>query len=186
MKHLAWAIVLLSACRQDMHDQPRFEPLEGSAFFTDGASFRNQVPGTIARGELRLDTHLYEGKIKGQPATTFPFAISEDILAQGQESFDIHCTPCHGTSGYGQGMAVRRGLKHPPSFHTERLRKAPHGYYFGVMTEGYGAMYDVSDRVTPKERWAIIAYIRALQLSQNALVADLPEQDREQLEGGAQ
>jgi len=180
------AAILAGACRQDMHDQPRFEPLESTTMFSDGTSWRRQVPGTVARGELRLDEHLYRGTIDGKPATTFPIEITADVLARGRERFGIHCSPCHGESGHGQGMAVRRGLKHPSSFHIDRLRDAPHGYLFSVMTEGFGAMYDVSDRTTPEERWAIIAYIRALQMSQNALVAELPPQDRMLLEGGGQ
>ena len=185
-KLLPLLLAFLVGCRQDMHDQPRYEPLEKSAMFGDGTSWRRQVPGTIARGELQLDEHMYAGTIGGEPATTFPFEITADVLARGKERFGIHCTPCHGHSGYGQGMAVRRGLKHPSSFHIDRLREAPHGYFFSVMSEGFGAMYDVSDRTTPEERWAIIAYIRALQMSQNAIVAELPLQDRMLLEGGGQ
>jgi len=185
LKHPTLALALLLAgCRQDMHDQPRFEPLEKTTLFSNGASSRNQVPGTIARGELRLDAHLYEGTINGEPATSFPFEVTEQVLERGRERFGIHCAPCHGRSGYGEGMVVKRGLKHPSSFHIDRLRKAPHGYFFSVMTKGFGAMYDVSDRVITEDRWAIIAFIRALQLSQNALVADLPPQDRQRLEGG--
>ena len=180
----ALAVLVLAACRQDMHDQPRYEPLEKAAFFLDGTSVRAQVPGTVARGELRLDEHLYQGTVSGELATTFPFELSPEVLLRGRERFGIHCTPCHGASGYGDGMVVERGLKHPPSFHTERLREVPHGHFFRVMTRGFGAMYDVADRVSPEDRWAIIAYVRALQLSQNALVAELPPADRAVLEGG--
>jgi len=181
----AIAALALFACRQDMHDQPRYEPLEKSTFFHDGTSVRPQVPGTVARGELRLDEHLYQGTVSGELATTLPFELTQEVLLRGRERFGIHCTPCHGAAGYGDGMVVERGLKHPPSFHTDRLRKSPHGHFFQVMTRGFGAMYDVSDRVTPEDRWAIIAYVRALQLSQNALVAELPPRDRALLEGGS-
>lgn len=157
------ALAALTACRQDMHDQPRFEPLEATSFFADGRSSRPQVKGTIARGELRLDSHLYEGTVDGEHATTFPFEITAEVMERGRERYDVFCSACHGTTGDGQGMAVRRGLKQPPSYHVERLREAPPGYFFDVVTNGFGAMYDLSDRVPVDDRWAIIAYVRRLQ-----------------------
>ena len=174
---------LLSGCRQDMHDQPRYEPLEKSAFFADGRSSRPQVPGTVARGELRLDEHLFEGTVGGEQAATFPFEVTADVLERGQDRYNVFCSVCHDRLGTGQGMIVKRGMKQPTSFHVERLREAPHGYFFDVITNGFGVMYDYSDRITPEDRWAIVAYVRALQLSQNANVGELAEDDRQRLEG---
>ena len=176
------SLVFLAACRQDMHDQPRYEPLEASAFFADGRSARPQVRGTVARGELRLDEHLYAGTVNGEPATSFPFEITEDILERGRERYDIFCSTCHDRVGSGEGIVVKRGLKRPPSFHIERLREAPAGYYFDVVTRGFGAMYDLSDRVSVRDRWAITAYVRALQLSQNAALEEVPADRRAILE----
>jgi len=170
------------ACRQDMHDQPKGEPLEASAFFADGRSARPLVEGVIARGQLRLDPHLYEGKVGGQLATTFPFEIDAPALERGRERYMIFCTPCHDAAGLGEGMIVQRGMKRPPSFHIERLREAPVGYFFDVMTHGFGAMYDYSDRISVEDRWKIAAYVRALQLSQNARLEDAPPAERAQLE----
>jgi len=176
------AAALLAGCRQDMHDQPRFEPMEKTTFFPDGRSARPLVPGTVARGHLDLDEHLYTGKVDGKPATTFPFPVTAEVLARGRERFDIHCSACHDKLGYGQGMIVKRGLKPPPSYHIPRLREAPPGYFFDVMTNGFGAMYDVRDRVAPRDRWAIAAYIRVLQRSQNAKLEDVPAAARAKLE----
>ncbi len=182
LEALLLAAPLLAACRQDMHDQPRYEPLEKSDFFDDGRSARPQVPGTIARGEMRLDTHLYEGKVNGEAATALPFPVTAELLERGRERFDIFCAICHDKAGYGQGMAVRRGMKQPSSLHVERLREAPVGYFFDVITNGFGAMYDYSDRISPEDRWAIVAYIRALQRSQNAQLADVSQERRQSLE----
>ena len=165
---------LALACRQDMHDQPRLEPFEASAMFSDGRAMRLSVPGTVARGRLFLDSHLYEGKVDGELATTLPVELSLELLERGRQRFDVFCAPCHDRSGYGEGMIVKRGMKQPPSFHVDRLREAPVGYFFDVITNGFGAMYDLSDRITPEDRWAIIAYVRTLQYSQNVPVADLP------------
>jgi hypothetical protein len=171
-------LLLVAACRQDMHDQPRYEPLEASTFFKDGRSARPQVEGTVARGQLRLDEHLYTGKIGGKPATSFPFAITQAVLERGQERFNIFCSACHGRLGNGQGIIVQRGLKPPPSFHIDRLRESPPGYYFDVMTNGFGAMYDLSHAVPVRDRWAIAAYVRVLQRSQRATLEDVPEPQR--------
>ena len=179
---LALAALLAAACRQDMHDQPRFEPLEASSFFADGRSSRPQVRGTIARGELRLDEHLYRGTVDGELATTFPFEMTRDMLDRGRERYDIYCSVCHDRTGSGEGLVVKRGLKQPPSFHIERLREAPPGYYFDVITRGFGAMYDLSDRIPAEDRWAIVGYVRALQLSQNATIMDVAPGWRDALE----
>lgn len=168
-------MTLSVACRQDMHDQPRFEPLERNTFFADNRASRPLIAGTVARGHLRLDAHLYEGKVDGELARTFPFPITKDVLARGRERFDIFCSPCHDKTGGGNGMIVQRGFRPPPSFHVERLQKAPVGHFFDVITNGFGAMYDYRERIKPKDRWAIVAYIRALQLSRSLTFDELPE-----------
>ena len=143
--------------RQDMHDQPRFEQLEANAFFSDGGASRPLIKGTVARGHLRLDKHFYTGKIDGELVATFPFPITKDVLKRGRERYDIFCAPCHDKTGSGNGMIVQRGFRPPPSFHIARLRGVPVGHFFDVMSNGLGAMYDVSDRVQPRDRWAIAA-----------------------------
>ena len=180
---LALFLLVLCGCRQDMHDGPRFEPLEGTSFFADHRSARPQVPDTVARGELDLDDHLHRGQVAGEPATTFPFEITRDVLERGRERYDIFCSACHDRTGSGQGIVVLRGMKQPASFHVERLREAPPGYFFDVITRGFGAMFDLSDRVPPRDRWAIVAYVRALQLSQAATLEDVPPGERASLEG---
>jgi mono/diheme cytochrome c family protein len=170
-----------TACRQDMHDQPRYEPLEKSAFFEDGRSARPFVEGTVARGQLRLDDHFYTGKVNGELVTTLPFAATKEILERGQQRYNIFCSPCHDRVGNGAGMIVQRGFRQPPSFHIDRLRQAPVGHFFDVMTNGFGTMYSYADRLQPKDRWAIVAYIRALQLSQNATLEDVPAAERSKL-----
>jgi mono/diheme cytochrome c family protein len=171
-------MILLSACRQDMHDQPRYEPYEASTFFGDGRSARPQVEGTVARGELRADTHLHEGLAGGKPAEAFPFPITSEDMARGRDRYRIYCTPCHGELGDGYGMVVKRGFPRPPSFHDPRIAGAPPGHYVDVMTRGIGRMYSYADRVKPEDRWRIAAYIRALQRSRNATVADVPPDAR--------
>ena len=167
-------ITLLTGCRQDMHDQPRFKPLAESDFFTDLRSARLPVEGTVARGQLREDAYFYTGKLGSTPGDFMPFPINLDVLARGRERFNIYCAPCHSQTGDGNGMIVQRGFRPPPSFHTERLRKSPLGYFFDVMTNGFGAMPDYSSQIPPRDRWCIVAYIRALQLSQGATASDLP------------
>jgi mono/diheme cytochrome c family protein len=171
------ALALLG-CRQDMHDQPRKEPLEKSDFFADHRSARPQVAGTIARGELVEDELLATGMVDGKPSESFPFEVTAQLLARGRERYDISCAPCHGPTGAGDGMIVQRGMRAPASFDLERLRAAPPGYFFDVMTRGFGAMLDVADRVALRDRWAIAAYVRALQLSQRAERSDLSAADR--------
>jgi len=172
----------IQACRQDMHDQPKYQPLEASDFFADGRASRPLPPGTIARGQLNDDTHLYSGKVGNKFADTLPFPISAAVLEHGQERFNIFCSPCHGRLGNGEGMVVRRGFRHPPSFHIDRLRQAPVGYYFDVVTNGFGSMQDYSAQIPVRDRWAIVAYIRALQLSQHAVLTDVPDTERKQFE----
>lgn len=182
---LSWiglGLMLLAGCRQDMHEQPRYEPLEPSTFFADGRSSRPLVEGTVARGYLRLDELLYAGKVNGELSGTLPFSVTRGLLGRGQERYNIYCTPCHGHVGNGQGMIVQRGLRPPPSFHIERLRAAPIGHFFDVITNGYGAMANYAVEVATVDRWAVAAYIRALQLSQHAEVAGLPEADRRHLQ----
>jgi mono/diheme cytochrome c family protein len=182
----AVAVALLAAtataCRQDMHDTPRYEPLEASTFFRDGRGSRTLVANTVARGTLHEDTHLYEGKINGQLADTFPIPVTEEVMDRGQERFNVFCSPCHGRTGQGNGMIVQRGFRAPPSFHEDRLRNAPVGYFFDVMTHGFGDMPEYATQVPVADRWAIGAYIRALQLSQNARVDDVPADRRPDLD----
>ncbi len=177
-------LLLIAGCNQ-MRDQPKLEPFEASAFFVDGMSARPFVPNTVARGQLRADDHLYRGQAEGRPANSFPFPITEEILAKGQERYDIYCSPCHGHAGYGDGIIVQRGFTAPPSLHTERMRALPPGHIFDVITNGIGAMYAYGDRTTPEERWAIIAYMEALQLSQNATPEDVPPDQQAALDAAA-
>jgi mono/diheme cytochrome c family protein len=172
----------LAACRQDMHDAPRYEALEASAFFADGHSSRTLVANTIARGQLREDEHLYTGKVGGQLVTEFPMPVTADVMARGQERFNVFCSPCHGRTGDGTGMIVQRGFRQPPSYYEDRLVNAPVGYLFDVMTNGFGAMQDYSAQVPVADRWAIAAYIRALQLSRHGTMDDVPADRREELE----
>ena len=168
--------------RQAMYDQEKYEPLEASAFFADGMSFRSQVDGTVAQGQLRLDEHFYQGKIQGQLAETLPMAVDRQLLERGRERFNIFCSPCHDKTGSGNGMIVQRGLKQPPSYHQERLREVPVGHFFDVMTNGFGVMYSYASRIPVADRWAIVAYIKVLQLSQNLEFDQLPAEDQRQLQ----
>lgn len=168
------ALALLVGCRNDMHDQPRFKPLAESDFYSDLRSSRAPVEGTVARGDLREDSYFYTGKIGANPGDYMPaeVPVNEETLARGRERFDIYCAPCHSRLGDGNGMLPQRGYRHPPSYHQDRLRKAPLGYFFDVITNGFGAMPDYASQIPPEDRWKIVAYIRALQLSQNATAAD--------------
>ena len=165
-----------------MHDQPKYIPLRESAFFNDERSARPLVEGTVARGQLHDDELLYGGKVRGEDATMFPFAVDAAVMARGQERFDIYCAPCHGRTGQGDGMIVRRGYRHPPSLHQDRLRNAPAGHYFDVITNGFGAMPDYAAQVRAEDRWAIVAYVRALQLSEHATLADVPAAERDKVQ----
>jgi mono/diheme cytochrome c family protein len=178
---LSWLIVPAGACRQDMHDQPKYIPLRESSFFGDARSARPFVPGTVARGQLHDDALLYTGKANGADAAVFPFAIDARRMARGRERYEIYCSPCHGRTGAGDGMIVRRGYRHPPTYHQDRLRTAPVGHFFDVITNGFGAMPDYAGQIAAEDRWAIVAYVRALQLSEHATLADVPASFREQL-----
>jgi len=175
------AMLVLAGCRQDMHDQPKFFPQRGTSFYADGRSVRPQVENTVARGQLHEDTYFYTGLNNGAEGNTFPFPVTMDVVQRGQERYNVYCAPCHSRVGNGQGMIVQRGYRPAGDFHTDRLRNAPLGHFFAVMTNGYGAMPDYAAQVTPADRWAIVAYIRALQLSQNASGADLVGQQTKPL-----
>jgi mono/diheme cytochrome c family protein len=176
-------LLLVVGCQQQMADQPRYEPLRRSAFFDDGSSARLPVPDTVARGHLNADEAFYTGRAKGALVGTLPFPLTREVLQRGEERFNVFCAPCHDRTGSGNGMIVQRGFRHPPSYHIERLRQAPIGHFFDVMTHGFGSMPDYADQVPPRDRWAIAAYIRALQLSRNATPADVPPQERQTLQG---
>ena len=175
-------VLSLSGCQQEMAKQPRYETLDKSEFFDDQRAARPLVEGTVARGFLREDDHLYRGLVDGKPADAFPFPIDKEALLRGQGRYNIFCAPCHDQIGTGQGMIVRRGYRAPASFHSDRLRETQAGTFFQHITRGFGSMPDYAEQITPEDRWAIIAYIRALQLSQNARLGDLPERERRALE----
>jgi len=177
---LALAACLVS-CRRDMQDQPKFRPFRPTTFFADGRSQRPLVPGTVARGRLDEDVLLCRGTVDGKPAEVFPFPVTAEVLARGRERYDIFCSPCHGRVGDGDGTVVERGMRRPESFHSERMRKAPPGRIFDAITNGFGVQYDFADRIPVEDRWAIVAYVRALQRSQAASLADAPPEAREKL-----
>jgi mono/diheme cytochrome c family protein len=168
-----------------MVDQPRYEPLEPSTFFPDGMSARPPVSGTVARGQLHEDEAFYKGKVDGQYVNELPVEIDRELIERGGERFNIYCAVCHGPSGYGDGMIVQRGFRKPPSYHIERLHDAPPGHFFDVMTNGFGAMGRYSTQIEPRDRWAIVAYIRALQVSQNATLDNVPPEQRASLKEAA-
>jgi mono/diheme cytochrome c family protein len=168
---------MLTACRQDMHNQPKYRGLRASMFFADGSSARPLVEGTIARGTLQTDEAFFTGKNGTAMVTELPFPVDAAVLDRGEERFNIYCTPCHDRTGSGRGMVVQRGYRQPPSFHIDRLRNVEIGHFFDVMTNGFGAMPDYRAQVSPRDRWNIAAYIRALQLSQHAAAADVPGGD---------
>ncbi len=174
------------ACRQDMHDQPKYIPLRPSEFFSDGRSERPLIEGTVARGHLNDDTAYYDGKTAdGKPLEQFPFPVTKEVVLRGQARYNIYCTPCHDRTGEGNGMVVRRGYRHPPSYHIDRLRQAADGYIFDVISNGFGAMPDYAAQIPVADRWAIVAYVRALQLSQNGNVNDVPQDQRGSLDNPA-
>ncbi|MBV8233362.1 MAG: cytochrome c [Planctomycetaceae bacterium] len=198
---VAPCLALVVGCsEQDMVKQPKIQrPYQESGFFADGQSSRPLVAGTVSRGQLRVDRAYYEGRSgemliyhipappedpeeAGEPGET-PRKVDRAFLVRGQERFTIFCSPCHGRLGDGQGMIVKRGFSPPPSFHIDRLRDAPAGHFYHVITNGYGAMYSYASRVPVDDRWAIVAYIRALQLSQNARLEDVPADELAKLEG---
>jgi mono/diheme cytochrome c family protein len=180
----ACCALAISGCdyslRQDMANQPYNHPLSPSDFFPDGRSERPLIENTVPRGAVENDVYSVAKDYAG-----YPLPVNEKLLRRGQERYKIFCTPCHGLQGDGNGMAAVRGMKHPPSYHIDRLRQAPNGYFYDVITNGFGAMYSYSERIPPNDRWAIIAYVRALQLSRNAKAGDLPESLRQKLPTGA-
>lgn len=165
---LAASALFTSACRNDMHDQPRYKPFAATDFFGDGRSARPTIDDTVARGQLHLDSARYTGKVNGKDIDYMPIHVTKADILRGQERFNIYCSPCHGRLGNGHGMIVTRGLRQPPSYLDERLVNAPVGHFFDVMTNGFGAMYSYASRVAVDDRWRIAAYIRALQASENA------------------
>jgi cytochrome c553 len=182
--HLLFSILVLlfAGCRRDMFQQPKENPLREDTFFPDGAGSRPIPPHTVARGHLDEDEVFYTGMVGTNLVTQFPFPITREVLERGRERFDIYCAECHGRTGDGNGMIVQRGFPAPPSYHIDRLRNAPVGHFFNVITHGYGVMYSYASRVEPRDRWAIAAYIRALQLSHDATLADVPTNQRAELE----
>lgn len=182
-RSLLMLVLVAAGCgRDDMADQPRYDPLGQSEFFSNGMTSRPIPPGTVARGQMQADALLVTGKIDGKPAEAFPMAVDLQVIQRGRERYNIYCSVCHGETGDGNGMIVQRGFTRPPSFHIDRLRDAPAGHYVDVITNGWGAMFSYNDRVKPHDRWAIAAYIRALQLSQHADAALLPPGQRTKLE----
>jgi len=181
---LCFAILTGTGCRREMYEQPYSKPLAASDFFRDGMSSRQVVPNTVARGRLNADEALFTGKKGTNLVEAFPIQITREVLQRGRERYDIYCSPCHGRTGDGNGMIVQRGFPPPPSYHIDRIRAAPVGHFYDVMTHGYGIMYSYANRVSTLDRWAITAYIRALQLSRNVTLNELPEQERVKLEGG--
>jgi len=184
---LAAVLLLATAvagCRQDMHDAPRFDPLEATTLFHTNASAQPLVAGTVARGHLDADELLHTGKLNGQDSTVFPFDITRADLDRGEERYDIYCAPCHGRTGHGNGMVVQRGYRQAASYHIDRLRTIPVGYLYDVVTNGFGAMPDYRSQIPVEDRWRIVAYVRALQLSYNATAGDVPAGEMDRLRSG--
>jgi hypothetical protein len=174
-------MALLAGCTLDMRDQPRYDPLEASPFFADHAWARPRVANTVARDYLNLDPHLYTGRVDGRLTESFPFTVTVEVMARGQERYDIFCTPCHGLLGDGQGVTAAYGMD-APSLQTQAMRDESAGFYFETITDGTRVMPSYATRITPEDRWAIVAYIRALQLSQNAAPEQVPADLLPQLE----
>jgi mono/diheme cytochrome c family protein len=179
---LGACLMLVGGCdrlRQDMGSQPKNKALSASEFFQDGRSERPLVENTVARGSI-LEDDLYEPK----ESNAFPLAVDLTLLERGEQRYQIFCSPCHGLQGDGNGMVAMRGMKHPPSYHQARLRQVPNGYLFDVITNGFGIMMGYSAQIPPRDRWAIVAYLRALQFSRNASASELPAELREKLNAG--
>ena len=157
-----------------MHNQPKYRPLRPGPLFADNSSARQLVEGVVARGTLQEDEAFFTGKVAGTPVKELPFRIEGADLDRGQERFNIYCTPCHDRTGNGRGMVVQRGYRQPPSYHIDRLRQADPGYMFDVITNGFGAMPDYKAQIAPRDRWRIVAYVRALQLSQMGKASEIP------------
>ncbi len=180
---LALAALAAAGCRQDMHDAPRYKPLAESTFFADGSAARPLPAGTVARGFLRDDKLFHTGRTAdGAMATAPPMPVTRELLLRGRERYDIFCSPCHGALGDGRGMVVRRGFKQPSSFHVDRLRNVPIGYFFYNITNGFGVMSSYATQIPPEDRWAISVYLRALQRSQHLEAASLSPEDRARLD----
>ncbi len=178
------ALAGAAGCRQDMHDTPRYEPLQQSDIYADKRSARPIIEGTVARGFLKDDDVFFTGMQCGAPVEKIPMPLTEAVVVRGRERYEVFCAPCHGVAGDGDGMIVKRGYKQPTSYHDPRLRNERAGYFFDVMTRGFGQMPDYAAQVSPKDRWAIVAYIRALQLSQHASVGDLTPEEKARLDRG--
>lgn len=178
----ACCLLLLVGCRQQMAETGREKPLDQSAFFEDRRLARPLVPGTVARGELKADAAFYTGKVGDALVEPLPVPLTKALLERGRERYEIFCTPCHGRVGTGEGAVTKRGLRPPPSYHIQRLREVPLGYFFDVMTNGFGVMPDYAAQVPPADRWAIAAYIRTLQVSQGIPVAELTAEERAALD----
>lgn len=172
----------LTACRDDMHNQPRLKPLGASEFFSDHRASRPAIEDTVARGHLRLDDARYTGKMDGNDIDQFPIPIAKADIERGRTRFNIYCTPCHGYLGDGNGMVVLRGYRQAATFYDDKYRKAPVGHFFDVITNGFGAMPSYASRITADDRWRLIAYIRALQLSESAKLTDVPADQRDKLQ----
>jgi len=184
---LAFAVLALApGCRQDMHDQPKLQPMEHSTFFADGRASRPLVRGTVARGHLKENRAYTSGRGKEGYAKQFPMPVTGKLLERGHERYDIYCTPCHDRSGEGNGMIVQRGFPKPPNLHEQRLREATPGYLVHTMAFGQGRMPAYNIQIEPADRWAIAAYVQALQLSQHASLSDAPETERHALEGSGE
>ena len=185
---LMWLVVGCSGTDsfQVMANQPRYDPLQASGTSPNGMSARPIISDTVALGQLRDDSYLYTGMSGGKEVNAFPFAVTREVLLRGQERYNIFCAPCHSRVGDGNGMVVQRGFSRPPSFHIDRLRNATLGHFFQVITNGFGRMPSYGDQIPARDRWAIIAYLRALQLSQHATLDDVPPDQRNNLEGPTQ
>ena len=182
---IAFLLLACAGCEDSMRDQARIKPFQESAFFDDMRSARSLPLGTVSRDSLREKPEYYSGRNGNDFAAHVPVKVTRALLQRGRERFNIYCSVCHGADGYGKGIIVERGFTPPPSYHIERLRTVPDGYLFDVITHGKGAMYPYANRVTPGDRWAIIAYIRTLQLSQHATLDDVPETEKAKLRNSA-
>lgn len=193
-RRLAWAalaLVALAGCHRDMWNQPRYKPYAESRLFDDTTSARPLVAGTVPYHSAGRTGPLYTGMVNGTWALEFPMPVTEALVRHGQQRFSIYCAPCHGATGEGNGMIIQRGMaqgpglrgiKQPPSYHIDRLREMPPGYFFDVITNGFGTMYSYAHRITPEDRWAIAAYVRTLQYSQHAALEDVPPDQRAALD----
>src|SRR5579859_3723911 len=182
----ACMMLAFAGCRQDMHNQPKYVPYRSSEFFKDGLSERQQVVGTVARGELHENTYLYSGKVGVKEGDQFPFPITQAVMERGRERYDIYCSPCHSRVGDGNGMIVKRGYRQAGNFHSQRSLDQPVGHYYNVITNGWGAMPEFASQIEPADRWAIAAYIRALQYAQSGSMADVPTDQRGELKDQSQ